>query len=79
MTVRRAVAHVPLIAFLLLAFAAAFLCEDRLNSQTVITLNDAANSGCIITATNPCPRAGINLGQASGAFPQFRNLLQFLK
>ena len=45
-------------------------------SQT-ITLNDASNAGCIISATNPCPRAGLNVGQPSGSQPQFKNLLQF--
>ena len=68
--------RLTLLVSLILAFAAALICAHRLDGQT-ITLNDASNAGCIISATNPCPRAGINVGQPSGSQPQFKNLLQF--
>ena len=64
-----------MIAFILLAIGAAWLCAGRLDAQT-ITLNDAVTTGCD-TSNGLCTGAGLNLGQSSGAFPQLKNLLEF--
>jgi len=45
-------------------------------AQTNYTLSDSAFAGCN-PLTQPCTRSGLNLGQSSGDYPQFKNMIAF--
>ena len=64
------------ILLILMALAAAWFCQGRLDAQTNYTLSDTAFAGCNPT-TQPCTNSGLNLGQASGDYPQFKNMIAF--